>query len=359
VNWKEKYESNPVIEFLRRRPHEQRVALFPPNYVDLRRLPREMMPLVQQYLMFVQQLYYIEWTQHLFQYYNVQSLDIIQEPRVAADKAAYEAVMLSVPLRRWELTNTRYLLGPTAFLDFLNQQFDAGRNRFRFALQFDLAAKPGTSPSGPRAEQITTALSTNGQLAVFDFTGALPRAKLYANWKVSTNNPAQLHEWVKSLQPRVPADWASALASQTDADLATLHELADKAFDPAQTVLLAGPLPVSPGTNQNPGEVLFVSYAPKHIVLKARAESPAVLLLNDKYDPNWRVMVDGRPAPLLRCNFVMRGVQLPAGEHQIEFNFAPALTGLYVSLAALVLGLVMLGYLAASARRREAPPAGR
>lgn len=359
VNWKEKYESNSVLEFLRQRPYEQRVMLFPLNYVDLRRLPREVTPLVQQFLMFAQQLYYTEWTQHFFQYYNVQSLDIVQEPRVAADKAAYEAVMLSSPLRRWELTNTRYLLGPTVFLDFLNQQFDAARNRFRIGLQFDLAAKPGADASGPRAEQITTGISTNGQLAVFDFTGALPRAKLYSNWKVSTNDPAKLHEWVKEIQSRLPpgmAEMGRALAAQGTTDLATLKELADGSFDPAQTVLLPGPIATPAGTNQSVGAVNFVSYAPKHIVLKARTKSPAVLLLNDKYDPNWRVLVDGQSAPLLRCNYIMRGVQVPPGEHQIEFHFAPSLIGLYVSLAALVLGAALLGYLAVPSPRRNNGP---
>ncbi|MEI2725311.1 MAG: hypothetical protein V9H26_17860 [Verrucomicrobiota bacterium] len=269
VNWKEKYESNPVVDFLRERPYEQRVAIFPlERFADVRRLPREMQPLLQQYNFFTR-LYGTEWTQHLFQYYNIQTLDIIQEPRVATDKAAYESVLAFAPLRRWELTNTRYLLGPTVFLDFLNQQFDPGGNRFRVARQFDLAAKPGAAATGPRAEQITTVLHTNGQLAVFEFTGALPRARLYANWKVSTNDPVQLQAWVKGIQPRVPAEWATALAAQTDADLATLHELADKTFDPAQTVLLAEPLPGAPGTNQHPGDVKFASYAPKHIVLTA------------------------------------------------------------------------------------------
>lgn len=345
-NWKEKYESNAIIDFLRERPYEQRVAIFPvERYVDLRRLPREAQPMLQQY-QFFSSLYGTEWTQHLFQFYNVQTLDIVQEPRVATDKAAYESVMLSAPLRRWELTNTRYLLGPSLFLDFLNQQFDAGKNRFRIATRFDLVAKPGADSSGPRAEQITTAINTNGQLAVFDFTGALPRAKLYANWKVSTNEPAKLREWVKGILPRVPKEWGTALESQPDADLATLHELAEPAFDPAQTVLLAEPLPAAPGTNQNPGTVKFASYAPKHIVLTAQANAPAVLLLNDKFDPNWKVTVDGQPAKLLRCNFIVRGVFLDkAGEHRVEFKFQPPLTGLYVSLVSVAVALLLLGYL--------------
>src|SRR5204863_4676712 len=121
--------------------------------------------------------------------------------------------------------------------------------RFRLATRFDLVAKPGVS--NPRLDQLTTLINTNGQWAVFDFTGALPRAKLFANWKVSTNEPAKLQAWVKSVQPRLEPESASSLATQSPADLATLHELADPSFDPAQTVLLAEPLPLLPGTNQN------------------------------------------------------------------------------------------------------------
>ncbi|HEX5220222.1 MAG TPA: hypothetical protein VFZ59_11695 [Verrucomicrobiae bacterium] len=354
VNWKVKYESNPVIEFLRERPYEHRVAIFPlDRFVDFRRVPPELRPLGQLFSTFAQ-IYGIEWTQHLFQFYNIQSLDIIQEPRVAQDKAAFESAMTSAPpFRRWELSNTRYLLGLSAFVESLNQQLDVGKGRFRIAQRFDLAMKTGVDQSVPQSEQITTVINTNGQLAVIDFGGALPRAKLYSQWRVSTNDPAALQTWVKAIQPVVPPDWGAALAAQNQTDLATLHELAQKDFDPTQTVLLAEPLAAAPGTNQNPGEVRFESYAPKRIVLSAKVDAPAVLLLNDKYDPSWKVLVDGQHAKLLRCNFIMRGVQLMPGEHRIEFRFAPPVTGLYVSLCALLVGVVMLVCLAVGARKGD------
>jgi uncharacterized membrane protein YfhO len=78
-----------------------------------------------------------------------------------------------------------------------------------------------------------------------------------------------------------------------------------------------------------------------------------VLVLNDKFDPNWRVSVDGQPQTLLRCNFIMRGVYLPAGPHTVEFQYHPSITGLYVSLSAIIVGLALCGYLAFS----KAPPA--
>jgi len=97
----------------------------------------------------------------------------------------------------------------------------------------------------------------------------------------------------------------------------------------------------------------FVSYAPKKIVLHANAASPSVLLLNDRYAPNWKVTVDGKPEKLLRCNYIMRGVQVPAGDHQIEFQFAPSTTGLYISLFAIAIGLGLAGFLAFSTTAEE------
>jgi hypothetical protein len=92
--------------------------------------------------------------------------------------------------------------------------------------------------------------------------------------------------------------------------------------------------------------VRFESYKPKHIVLSAKTTAPCLLLLNDKFDPNWKVTVDGQPARLQRCNFIMRGVFLDQpGEHRVEFKFQPPLTGLYVSLAAVFVGLGLIGYL--------------
>ena len=81
-------------------------------------------------------------------------------------------------------------------------------------------------------------------------------------------------------------------------------------------------------------------------MLSATATVPSVLLLNDKYDPLWTVTVDGKPAPLLHCNYLMRGVQVPAGAHTVEFkmedrNNLNSLTLIMYAVGA-VLGLMLL-----------------
>jgi hypothetical protein len=58
--------------------------------------------------------------------------------------------------------------------------------------------------------------------------------------------------------------------------------------------------------------------------------------------------VDRKPAQLLRCNYLMRGVQVPAGEHAVEFRFTQPHTGLCLSVAAIFCTLALLGVLASA-----------
>src|SRR4029078_9203949 len=132
--------------------------------------------------------------------------------------------------RRWELTNMRYLFAPAIwpvsanqtvpFIDLANQQIDPVLHRFRTAAAFNLARKPDVKDvRGLEDITIQLASPTNSQWALYDFTGALPRAKLYANWKVSTNeDPAVLHQWVTNIQASVPSEWGSALAGLSVAE---------------------------------------------------------------------------------------------------------------------------------------------
>ena len=329
-NYPQKYASNPIIDILRNQPYEARVAYGLPQPLQ-----------TPSQLSLFKGLYDIEWSQQLFPYYNVQSLDIIQMPRMPEDLAAYQsALQIGIKQdgsgqwtldpttlwrigRRWQLTNTRYLLGPAALLDLYNEQFDPFQHRFHIVRQFNVEAKPGIE-NPTQYSEMTAVPAENGEYALLEFTGALPRAKLYSQWQISTN----------------------------DSD--TLQMLASKNFDAWKTALVSTPLPASPTintTNENSGTVEFKSYAPKDLVFNARAESPSVLLLNDKYDPNWHVLVDGKPEPLLRCNFIMRGVYLTPGVHTVEFKFSLPLGLLYVSLSAIGVGILLCGFLIVSTRR--------
>ena len=318
-NYAEKYATNPIIDFLRKQPYEHRVAGLPRWILQVFQVPQQLAKDEEE----VRQLYNIEWAQHHFLYYNIQSLDLIQLPRMPEDLRSYEAKFspqssADLPRvgRHWQLTNTRYLIGAVGFSDVLNRQFDPGQQRFRIAERFSIVPKPGVAQV-TRLEELTAVSDTNGPFALFEFTGVLPRAAVYPNWQALPN------------------------------DQAALDQLANLSFDPRKSVLVSGTVPIAPSatvTNQNATEARFVSYASKHIVLSATATQPSILLLNDRFDPNWTVSVDSKPATLLRCNYIMRGVQLEPGSHTVEFRFVQPMRAFYVSLAAFILaGLLCVG----------------
>jgi len=321
VDYQNKYASNPIVDRLRVKPYEQRVAV----------LPFHMQPKFEMF----NRVYTGAWLKHLFAYYDVQSLDTVQMPRMPEDLAAFEKALtptaptnfMPLLIRAWQLTDTRYLLGAAGYCASLNQECGPASAPFRLVERFNLVPKLGLGR--PTAlDQLTAAPSPDGVYALIEFTNALPRAKLYTNWQVVTN------------------------------DQVVLAQLAASSFDPQRSVYVAGGLPAAPaamGTNDRAGTVEFASYAPKDIALKSDAPAPAVLLLNDRFDPNWKVTVDGKPQTLLRCNYIMRGVYLPPGAHKIEFRFLPPVGPLYVSLAAIGVGLFVLGFVLVTARHKDVP----
>ncbi|MCB5257591.1 MAG: YfhO family protein, partial [Candidatus Cloacimonetes bacterium] len=79
-------------------------------------------------------------------------------------------------------------------------------------------------------------------------------------------------------------------------------------------------------------------------------DKPSFLVLSEVYYPaGWKAKLDGKEIPIYPTNYVLRGVQIPAGQHKLELVFAPksytlsirmSLIGLLVSLLTLIGGLI-------------------
>ena len=75
-----------------------------------------------------------------------------------------------------------------------------------------------------------------------------------------------------------------------------------------------------------PGDTIYeTSYAPNHLTYKSHSANGGLAVFSEVYFPwGWQVNVDGKPAEMGRVNYVLRALQLPAGDHEIDFKFDPA-----------------------------------
>ena len=90
-----------------------------------------------------------------------------------------------------------------------------------------------------------------------------------------------------------------------------------------------------------------------------RTAAPGLLVQVDQYDPDWTATIDGKPAPIHRVNYLMRGIVVPEGVHRVRLRYRPAAleAGIRISLASAAAALVLAAVGIVLRRRRAGPAA--
>jgi hypothetical protein len=137
---------------------------------------------------------------------------------------------------------------------------------------------------------------------IYQFSGALPRAALY-----------------------------SAAEVLPEADV--LARLKAPGFDPERTVILGSEsIPAGNeatiqsfvGGSASPVRAARITkYGPEHVRIETQTIAPAILMLNDADYPGWRATVNGTPVPIMRADYLFRGVIVPAGTSIVDFDYEP------------------------------------
>jgi hypothetical protein len=97
------------------------------------------------------------------------------------------------------------------------------------------------------------------------------------------------------------------------------------------------------------GEIKLTEYQPNYLKYDATVNSSAQLAVFSEiyYPKGWKSFIDGKETEHIQVDYVLRGMIIPAGKHQIEFKFEPSsyYLGNKVSLASSVLLLLAIaGY---------------
>jgi len=91
-------------------------------------------------------------------------------------------------------------------------------------------------------------------------------------------------------------------------------------------------------------KIELVSYQPDELLYKYSAREEKLAVFSEIYYPaGWKGYIDGKESEYFRTDWVLRGMVVPAGDHEIKFTFMPAsyYVGNKISMASSVL-LILL-----------------
>lgn len=68
----------------------------------------------------------------------------------------------------------------------------------------------------------------------------------------------------------------------------------------------------------------LISYDSNILTYKSSSSKPELAVFSEVYYPKgWQITIDGEPVEMLRANYTLRALPIPAGDHTIEFKFEP------------------------------------
>lgn len=92
--------------------------------------------------------------------------------------------------------------------------------------------------------------------------------------------------------------------------------------------------------------VQLISYAPDKLIYTFQSTRNQMVVFSEiYYEKGWKAYIDGNPTSHIRGNYVLRAMWVPAGQHQIVFEFKPETyqNGEKISLAGSILWVILLG----------------
>lgn len=158
--------------------------------------------------------------------------------------------------------------------------------------------------------------------------------------KLSYAGPdARIYENARAL----PRAWVVGSQRVVTGDETTLRAIGDADFDPRRQAIVESSIDGLSGGSG--GEARIVSYEPERVEIDATSRGRGLLVLSDLDYPGWKARVDGRDVDIERVDYLLRGVPLDDGKHQVEFVYEPTSwrVGSVLTIAGLVALLALVG----------------
>lgn len=93
-------------------------------------------------------------------------------------------------------------------------------------------------------------------------------------------------------------------------------------------------------------KIRLTEYTPKKLVYTYEAKNENLAVFSEVFYKTWRAFVDGAEVSPIRVNYILRGLKVPAGKHQIEFRCEDTLynqSSKFSLWGSILVGIVMIG----------------
>lgn len=104
-------------------------------------------------------------------------------------------------------------------------------------------------------------------------------------------------------------------------------------------------LPTKPRFEMNNGTVEVVSEQSSEITLKTNSSQNSTLTIRDTFYPGWHVYIDGKEVEIINAPLFFRSIQVPAGEHLVEFFYTPTWLYIGAGISLFSLGALLITWL--------------
>jgi hypothetical protein len=132
--------------------------------------------------------------------------------------------------------------------------------------------------------------------------------------------------------------------ANADAEIASLN-----GFKPANTAIVDVRFSeqMIDGLDNVGTSITLTEYKPNYLKYNSTSSKNGIAIFSEiYYDKGWNAYVDGELKPHFRANYVLRGMQIPAGNHVVEFKFEPAVYHVSerIALASSIILLLLLAF---------------
>ena len=86
----------------------------------------------------------------------------------------------------------------------------------------------------------------------------------------------------------------------------------------------------------------LVAYEPNYLKYEVSSDKGGTVVFSEIYYPGWKSTIDGQEVAHGRANYILRAMNVPAGQHVVEFRFDPTSLHVTENIAFVALGLLAL-----------------